>query len=61
MKYSFWGLLDIFETYPGPCRKRKSADEEVAQKKKTVTDQPAGTMFKVYIDNDDRLDMPGLP
>ena len=26
-----------------------------------MTDQPAGTMFKVYFDKDDRLDMPGLP
>ena len=51
------GVVLIFETYRGSCRKRKSANEsneEVAQQKKTVID-------KVYIDNDDRLDMPGLP
>ena len=51
------GVVLIFETYRGSCRKRKSANEsneEVAQQKKIVID-------KVYIDNDDRLDMPGLP
>jgi len=51
------GVVLIFETYPGSCRKRKSANEsneEVVQQKKTV-------IGKVYIDNDDRLDVPGLP